>query len=282
MPPTFDPAVSNNGMLIVWMALAVAALLVAIVIATYTRDVLPVAACIGACICSLNEPIFDLLAKLTYGQTPHVAFHAFGRAVPWTALVGYVPWVGLMPYLISRLMAAKVSRGRLHAVAAGLFSSVVLIEILNATWLHDWRYYGQPSWRGVLGGGIIQMAAMPLLAGLLLYVLGEGKSQSTRLLLGIVVPAISLPMIFAGTTWPLYLSNYTAVPSWVAWAAAAVSVGLCVAAVPTITRLAEGWRLFVESQDAVRARRSGAGLSDSGDSAEDSGRLADSVASPST
>jgi hypothetical protein len=196
---------------------------------------------VGALICALNEPIFDVLASLVYAKTPYVAYSAFGRDIPWTAALGYVPWVGLMPYLLSRMMTSGASRARLHLIAFALFLSVVLIEVLNAVWLDAWRYYGESAWRGVLGGGIAQMAAMPLLCALLYYVLGSNLSGWRRALLGIVLPAMTLPMVFAATTWSLYFSNHTDLPAVVDWAAAGFSVALCFAAVPTITRVAQRW-----------------------------------------
>lgn len=241
-PPLVHSPVSPTGMLIGWTALAAAAAGVAALLAIRNRDPLPVAACIGALICALNEPIYDILGKLVYAQSPNVAFTAFGRHIPWTLVVGYVPWVGLMPYVLSRMMTSGISRARLHQIAAGLILSVALIEVVNAAWLKQWKYYGQTPWRGVLSGGVIQMAAMPLLCALLYCMLGGRLRGWRRALLGLILPAMTLPMVFASTTWPLYLSNYAHVSSAVAWIAAAAAIALSFGAVPVITWLAQRWR----------------------------------------
>jgi len=239
-PPAFESSASPDALLIAWTALALIAAAVAVGIAIRERDILPVAGCVGALICTLNEPIFDVLANLVYPTDLAVAYSAFGRDIPWTLVVGYVPWVGLMPYVLYRLMASGAPRSLLHKIGVGLILSVALVELLNV-WLDAWKYYGESTWRGVLGGGIVQMAAMPLMCALLYYVLGHDTKGLRRMALGLVVPAVSLPMIFAATTFPLYFSNHTNLPAAVDWTAAAISVALCLVAVPAITRVAQRW-----------------------------------------
>ncbi len=241
-PPTFESTTDPTLLLVVWSVMAGAAILVAARLALRNRDPLPVVACAGAVICALNEPIFDVLANLTYARTPHVAYNAFGREIPWTIPVGYIPWVGLMPYVLYRLMAAGASRALLHRIAAGLIASVALLEVVNELWWENWKYYGEAPARGILGGGVVQMAAMPLMCALLYLVLADHLSGWRRAALGLLLPAISLPLVFAATTWPLYFSNHAELPAAVDWFAAAVAVTLALGAVPVITRLAERWR----------------------------------------
>jgi hypothetical protein len=242
-PPVFTPGASAGAMVIVWGALALGATGYAVLLAVRNRDVLPVAACVGALVCALNEPIYDVLGKLVYAKVPpgYVAYTAFGRHIPWTLVIGYVPWVGLVPYLLSRRMASGISRSHLHLIALGLSASVGLVEILNALWLHMWRYYAPESGRGVIAGGLIQMSAMPILCGFLFYVFADRVSGVRRALLGIVIPTMSLPIVFAATSWPLYVSNYADISEGLRWVAAAVSVGFCVVAVLAVSYLAERW-----------------------------------------
>jgi hypothetical protein len=230
-------------MLIVWGVLALTAAGYAAFLAIRNRDVLPAAACVGALICALNEPIYDVLGKLVYSKTPsgYVAYTAFGRHIPWSLVIGYLPWVGLVPYILSRMMASGVSRSRLHLIALGLTVSVGLIEVLNAVWLHGWRYYAPESGRGVLAGGIVQMASMPILCAFLFYVFADRFTGVRRALLGIVIPTMALPMTFAATSWPLYVTNYANVSQLVRWAGAALTTAFCVAAVLAVTYMAERW-----------------------------------------
>jgi hypothetical protein len=242
-PPVFNSGPSPKAMLIFWGALVLAAAGYAVFLAIRNRDVLPVAACVGALICALNEPIYDLLGKLVYSKQPssYVAYTAFGRHIPWTLVIGYVPWVGLVPYVLSRMMASGASRSRLHLIAFGLTASVGLVEVLNALWLHGWRYYAPESGRGVLAGGIIQMASMPILCAFLFYVFADRFTGVRRALLGIVIPTMALPMTFAATSWPLYVTNYANVSQAVRWAAAALTTAFCVGGVLAVTYMAERW-----------------------------------------
>jgi hypothetical protein len=256
-PPALHAGVSPAAMLIVWLVIVTPAVGYAALIAVRERDPLPVAACVGALVCALNEPIYDVLGKLVYAQLPsgYVAYTAFGRHIPWSLVIGYIPWVGLVPYLISRRMAAGISRGHLYAIAAGLTVSVGLVELLNALWLHNWRYYAPHAGRGVLAGGIIQMASMPLVCGLLFYIFADGARAGRRTLLGIVLPTMALPMTFAATSWPLYVTNYADVSDGVRWVGAAATVAFCVLAVLGVTELAVGWR----DRSAIASEWSAAG-----------------------
>ncbi len=240
-PPPLHSSVDPALMLAIWAAMAAAAVLVAVRLAVQHRDGLPIVACVGALICALNEPIYDVLANLRYAQTPHVAYHAFGRDIPWTLPIGYVPWVGLMPYVLYRMMAAGTPRRTLHRIAAGLIASVLALELVNEVWWHNWGYYGESPIRSMLGGGVVQMAAMPLLCALLYLMLADRLHGWRRAALGLVLPGLALPMVFAATTWPLYLSNHAVLPATVDWFAATVAVVLSLGAAPVITGVAARW-----------------------------------------
>jgi hypothetical protein len=229
--------------LILFGVLALVAIGYAVFLAGRNRDVLPVAACVGALICAFNEPIYDVLGKIVYTQTPsaYTSYTAFGRHIPWSVVIGYVPWVGLVPYLISRMMRSGVSRARLHLIGLGLGVSVGACELINAMWLKSWEYYGDRSLR-ILGGGVIQMASMPIICGFLYYVIGDNTSSGwRRALLGIVTPTMALPMAFASTSWPLYVANYSNLPQPLNWAAAGLAGVLCAVAVVVVARLAHRW-----------------------------------------
>jgi hypothetical protein len=243
-PPVFHSPISPAAMLAVFGVFAAASVVAATVLGARRRDPLPLAACVGALVCALNEPIYDILGKLVYAHVPssYVAYTAFGRHIPWSLVIGYVPWVGLVPYLLSRAMATGITRNRLYLVAAALSVSVGLIEVLNAVWLHGWRYYAPESGRGVIAGGLIQMASMPIICGFMYYAFLERVRGVWRAALGVVIPTVALPITFAGTSWPLYLSNYANVPEGVHWIAAIASTAFCVLAVVAVAHLVERWQ----------------------------------------
>jgi hypothetical protein len=266
-PPVFKSDFSPEAVLILFGALALAAVVYAAYLTVRGRDPLPLAACLGAAVCALNEPIYDTLGKLVYAHVPsgYVAYDAFARHIPWSIVVGYIPWVGLVPYLLSQRMAAGITRSRLYVIAAALVVSVGILEVINALWMHDWRYYAPESGRGVLAGGIIQMASMPLLGGFMLYAFAGRAKRLGRALLGIVIPAMALPMVFASTSWPLYVSNYASVSQPIRWVAALASVALCVAAVAAVAYLAERWHRGERALDRRHEVRGLEGVQDEHD-----------------
>jgi hypothetical protein len=115
------------------------------------------------------------------------------------------------------------------------------VEVLNALWFHGWRYYAPESGRGVIAGGIIQMASMPILCGFLLHAFAGRFGGVRRAALGIVIPTVALPATFAATSWPLYVSNYADVPQLVRWVAALTTTALCVLSVVATTKLVAVW-----------------------------------------
>jgi hypothetical protein len=93
----------------------------------------------------------------------------------------------------------------------------------------------------VLAGGIVQMSAMPIVCSFLFYAFADRSSGARRALLGIVIPTMALPIVFAATSWPLYVSNYADVPQWLHWGAAGLTIVFCVMAVLAASYMAERW-----------------------------------------
>jgi hypothetical protein len=237
-PPATTSEISTTVVLLVFAALAAGAFAYAVTAAVRTRDILPVAACIGALICALNEPIYDLLGKIVYASDHPTAYTAFDRDIPVFLVVGYLPWVGLLPYLIARMMRAGVARSRLHAIALASFVSVVVVETLGTS-LDAWTYYGEAPLKYL--GVAPMMAPVPILCGFLLYATGDLLHGWRRLGI-VVVPTLALPAVYASAGWPMYLALYSDVPKGVQWLAGAATVALCALIVVAVTKAAERWR----------------------------------------
>jgi hypothetical protein len=231
----FNPAV----MLVFFGATAMAALGLAGYWAITRRDALPIVTCLSAAVCSLNEPIFDILGKITYAENNPIAFTAFGRAIPWFLVVGYIAWVGLFPYVIARWMAAGWSKRRLYLVAVLGMLSVVGTEVVNR-FVHGWKYYGDPPLQ--FFGGVAAMASVPLVAGFLLYALALPATGFRRLIAGLFIPLLSLPMMFASTGLPLYIALYGNFPPVLNYVAVVALLVLIWAAVVGTVHLTELWR----------------------------------------
>lgn len=238
-PPVLISDVNPAVMLAFFGATAIAALGLACYWAFTRRDVLPIVTCISAVICSLNEPIFDILGKITYAENNPIAFTAFGRSIPWFLVIGYIAWVGLFPYVIAGWMAAGWSNRRLYVVSVLGTLSVVGTEIVNR-FLHGWKYYGDPPLQ--FFGGVAAMASVPLVAGFLLYALAFPATGLRRVLAGLFIPLLSLPMMFASTGLPLYIALYSNLPPVFNYIAVVALLVLIAAAVIGTVHLAEQWR----------------------------------------
>ncbi|KAA0233898.1 MAG: hypothetical protein JJLCMIEE_01113 [Acidimicrobiales bacterium] len=225
--------------LVAFGSLSAAAAGWAVVLAERERDPLPVAACVGALVCALNEPIYDLLGNITYAQNHPMAFNALGRDIPWFLVLGYLPWVGLLPYLVARRMAAGVSRRSLHLLALVSALSVVAVE-LAGTAVGAWAYYGPAPLKYLVVAP--QMAPVPVVGGFLLYTIAFGLTGWRRALAGLVSATMALPMVFAAASWPLYVGLNSDVGAPLAWMAGAAMLGLTVAMVVATTGLAQRWR----------------------------------------
>ncbi len=127
-PPPLTSMVNTSVVLALFAAAAGLAAIAAIWLAVRRRDAMPIVVCIGALVCAFNEPIYDILGKIVYASDHPIAFTSFGRSIPWFLVVGYLPWVGLLPYLISVAMKGGVARSKWHWLAFGSFVSVVVVR----------------------------------------------------------------------------------------------------------------------------------------------------------
>jgi hypothetical protein len=116
---------------------------------------------------------------------------------------------------------------------------VVAVESLGTS-LDSWGYYGVAPLKYL--GVAPQMAAVPIVGGLLLYVFGEQLHGGRRALLA-VVPTMVLPLVYASVSWPGYIAlNSDGLPAAVNWLAAAVMLGFTVMVVLAATWWASRWR----------------------------------------
>jgi hypothetical protein len=247
-PPPLVSDVSPWLLLGVFGAIVVAAIAWAISLAVKERDFLPIACCAGALVASFNEPIYDILGKIVYAENNPMAFNAFGRAIPWFLVIGYLPWVGLAPYVVYKKMEAGISRRTLHIAAGLLFVSVVVIETFGNL-LHLWLYYGEAPMKFLVVAP--QQVALPLLGGFLLYALAGQASGWRRPAIGFVVAAVALPIVYAGASWPVYVALYSDLPAGLDWLLSVVMLGLCVAMGVAATFLAEKWRAGLGSRQST-------------------------------
>jgi hypothetical protein len=246
-PPPLVSDVSPWLLLGVFGVIVVAAIVWALQLALRNRDVLPLACCLGALVASFNEPIYDILGKIVYAENNPMAFSAFGRAIPWFLVIGYLPWVGLAPYIVYKKMEAGIGRRTLHIAAATLFVSVVIIETCGNL-LHLWVYYGEAPMKFLVVAP--QQVALPMVGGFLLYALAGQATGWRRPAIGFVVAAVALPIVYAGASWPVYVALYSDLPVVLDWVLSVVMLGLCVGMGMAATLLADKWRAGVLNRQA--------------------------------
>jgi hypothetical protein len=239
-----DPTI----VLAVFGAIVAVAVVYAAVMAARLRDGVPIMVCLGAVICALNEPIFDILGKITYADDNPTMYSAMGRDIPVFLVIGYIPWVGVIPWIMSRRIDQGLSRKAMHIIAFCSFLSVVLIETLGTS-LKAWTYYGEPPLKYL--GVAPQMAAVPILAAFCLYALQPWATGRRRVLM-LFVPMIPLPAVYASASFPMYIANYAEIGAGLRWLAAATSMFFCVAIVVCTTALIDRWRLARETTAGPR------------------------------
>jgi hypothetical protein len=237
-PPPLSADIDPRLLLALFVVLAVGASGVAVRLALRYRDSLPLVCCVTALVAALNEPIYDILGKIVYAQDNPMAYHAFGRAIPWFLVLGYLPWVGLAPYVVYRAMESGTPRRQLHIAAFVLFVSVMCVEIMGNS-LHLWTYYGQPPMKYL--GVAPQAVTYPMVGGFLLYAIAGGLVGWRRAAIGSVITAVILPIGYAATSWPVYFALHSDLPPILDWCASAALLGLCAAMAAAATHLGQRW-----------------------------------------
>jgi hypothetical protein len=255
-PPTLVSQLSPTILLGAFAVIVAVAAVWAIALAWRERDFLPIVVCVGSLVCALNEPIYDILGKIVYADNHPMAFTGFGRDIPWFLVIGYLPWVGLLPYLIARMMAAGASRTRLHVIALVSFLSVVVVESIGTS-LDAWRYYGTAPLKYLVVAP--QMAPVPILGGFLLYAVAFPLRGWRRAVAGFAISTLALPMVFASASWPLYVGLNTNLPTVVNWIAGVAMLAFSAGIVYATTALAQRLRagkatvteLFAQVEETV-------------------------------
>lgn len=238
-PPPLTADIDPRILLGIFIVLVAAALAAAVRLSLTHRDPLPLVCCGAALVAALNEPIYDILGKIVYAENNPMAYHAFGRAIPWFLVLGYLPWVGLAPYLVFKAMQGGVSRRALHIAAGILFVSVACVEIFGNS-LHLWTYYGEAPMKYL--GVAPQAVTYPMVGGFLLYALASQLRGWRRVLTGFTISVMILPIGYAATSWPGYFALYADLPPVLDWLASAALLALCAAMAAGATYLAERWR----------------------------------------
>lgn len=241
--PAPDAQIDPGWFLLLFGALALATVVAAVVHGARRRDVAPVAVCLGALVCALNEPIYDELGMIVYAGDAARAYTAWDRDIPLFLVVGYVPWVAGLSYVVAELLRRGGRRSRLHAIALGSFASVVAIETAGTS-VEAWTYYGEAPLKYL--GVAPQMAPVPIVCGVLIHLLDSMLTGPRRLLIALA-PIFALPAVYAAAGMPIYLSLHSDPPKAVQVLAGAATLALCTAITVAATGVGARWRSSVEA-----------------------------------
>ncbi len=234
-PPDVHAPGGGIPVLVAMGGLGVAAVAIAVTFAVRRRDPLPAIACAGAVIAVLNEPIYDLLGQIVYASNHPRAFTAFDREIPLFLVGGYIPWVGLLPWVLADRMRVGIRRQTLVAIAGASFVSVVLVEVVGTT-SDNWAYYGEAPLRYL--GVAPQMAPMPLVCAWMLATLAPRLHGLGRGLV-VLVPPVALASVYAAAGWPMYFALNSDVPAPLDVLAGLTTLAICVGIVWTVAIAAE-------------------------------------------
>lgn len=250
-PPLLESAIDPTWILAGFVLLAVASVAYAAWWSARARDPIPLSACAGALVCSLNEPFFDVLGKIVYADNHAVAYTGFERDIPWFLVLGYIPWVGLVPCFVACMMQTGVSRRSLYLLAAGSFVSVVVVESLGNAF-GGWTYYGEAPLKFLVVAP--QLAPVPVVGGLLIFALAHPLRGWIRAAVAFVASTVALPMVFAGASWPLYVGLHFDLPVWLDWILGLSMLALTAAVVVAAVTIAEKVRNSADSAPKVLSK----------------------------
>lgn len=236
-PPNIQPAPGDFSVslgaeiaffLVAGALVVVFALPWAIRAAVRSRNYIPLIVMVSGLICSLLEPMLDLLGHLHWANNLMPAFTNFGITVPLLIPPCYVAFLGLEAYF-----CYFVIRNGAHAshfvmlLGMGIVTDA-LMETIGIN-LGTYVYYGVqpfsflnfPYWWGFINGGsfvtigAILAFAVPRLQG----------AQQLWLLL---VAPFGMMIAYFGVGWPHILLHNAAVPTAVRWMGAAIMMAMMV------------------------------------------------------
>ncbi len=196
--------------------------------AVKSKNYIPLLVMGSGLICSLLEPMLDLLGHLHWARNLLPAFTNFGITVPALIPLCYVAFLGLEAYFCYFVIRNGARRSHfIMLLGVGIITDA-LMETIGIN-LGVYLYYGTqpfeflkfPYWWGFINGGsfvtigAILAFAVPRLHGV------------SKLLLLLVAP-FGMMVAYFGVGWVHILAHNSALPTWVRWIAAAVMMVMMV------------------------------------------------------
>lgn len=238
------------------LAVVVAGFLVAgIVLAARRREPNLLLVLVGGYVCSLNEPLIDMLCHCFFPSDGWTVHRIFDRSIPLWVALAYVVFYGGLSFLIAAAFRAGVSRRTLWVGMTAWGAMNLLLEIpLLKSGLYVYYGYQPFSVGGFPLGQMVFNVAGSLLCAVVLVRL-DWFFRGARALLLVLVP----PTTFV-TSWllgmPYFLLLGGGASSVVAASGDIASVLLALVSIDAMLRLGTGeWRLLPPDERAATTSR---------------------------
>ena len=198
------------------------------------RTGVPLLALAGGVLASLEEPWIDRLIQLWYPRdAPMVMFTWFGIHQPLYLHLYYPGFVGLGAY-VTYLGLRKYPDGRMLWPAFGGICVMDLVFEGPSTFFGAYYYYGDQPFQLFADGWPLWVApvnaAGPLLAGWLMYRLRDTLTGPATAVVALL-PPLAYAGVYGATTWPTTTALNSDSSGPIRWAAACVTMALCVVVV---------------------------------------------------
>jgi hypothetical protein len=219
----------------------------AVRVARRHHSLVPFALLLGGALTVGYEPVVDVLGMCYLPKDYQwTLFSVLGRDMPVYAILVYCAFFGGFATVAwSHLKSGSPARGLWRKYIAAILINTFAFETPAVAIFSVYTYYGKqpfnflgfPLWWAFIN------TAGPLIAGALIYVVGDRFHVSPRALLALAV--IAVPMldgaVNASAAYPTWLALNSDVPTWVSWMAGAVTVSLAIlimaGAIRTVQRL---------------------------------------------
>lgn len=196
------------------------------------RDHLPLLIVGSGFLCSLLEPMLDLLGHLRWARDLPVAFTNFGIDIPWLIPFCYAAFLGLESYFIYLVFKHGVT---VRQIMLMVFPIAIMTDAVMETIglnLGVYEYYGYqpytflkfPYWWGFIN------AASFITVALLIWYLEPRLKGAQRLWMLLTAPS-GMMIAYFTAGWPHILAHNSTLPTWARLIFATITMAMCVGVV---------------------------------------------------
>ena len=231
------------------------------------HSLVPLACLLGGALTVGYEPLVDVLGMCRLpANYQWTLFTVLDRPMPVYAILVYCAFFGGFAIVSwNHLKSGGSAQGLWRKYVIAILINTFLFETPAVSIFSVYTYYGkQPLdfWGFPLWWPFVNTAG-PLIAGAIIYVLASRFNVAPRMLLGLAV--IAVPMmngaVNGAAAYPTWLALNSDVPTWLAWIAGAVTIGLAIlimrGAIGVVSGLDQREKISAGSEFPATQHRSG-------------------------